>query len=208
MTVSIIGDVHGHIDSYKQVANGCEHSIQIGDMGFNYLGLNELDHNKHKFFGGNHDNYGDYHKCKYSLGDYGLDELGGLEFFFVRGAFSVDIMYRLEENMNNKKSWWSQEELLYDQMRMCEEEYRKVKPKVMLTHTAPREAIKNMFSNSLLMRLGLGSDFVSQTSSFLQSLFEIHQPDTWVFGHFHQNITESINGTKFVCLPELGYIDL
>lgn len=65
----VIGDVHGHLDSYVQVAKKAHASFQVGDMGFNYDYLlkkkypghsspNEpLDSNRHVFIGGNHDNY-------------------------------------------------------------------------------------------------------------------------------------------------------
>jgi predicted phosphodiesterase len=209
---TIIGDVHGKFEAYKQITNDCEYSVQIGDMGLDYSYLfYNLDDKKHKFLGGNHDNYDQYPAVKHSLGDYGDREVGGLDFFFIRGAFSVDIGYRLvgtHGNMSGYDSWWNQEELNYAQMRDCEELYKKSKPRVVLTHTAPHQAITDNFSNDLLIRLGLGHDFCSKTSGFLQVLFELHQPDIWVFGHFHKDIKDTINGTEFICLPELGFIDL
>lgn len=208
MATTIIGDVHGKMDSYIQIAKDCEASVQVGDMGFNYYALKQLNANKHMFFGGNHDNYDEYYDVLHNLGDFGNRKVGSLKFFFVRGAFSVDIMYRLDHNINKIKSWWPQEELRYDQMRKCEELYRRTKPSVVLSHTAPTHTIKDNFDNYVLGRLGFGDKFVSQTSSFLQTLFEIHQPDLWVFGHFHKSIKDTINGTEFICLPELGFIDV
>jgi len=207
--LTIIGDVHGHIDSYRQIAEGSKYSIQLGDMGFNYLGLNSLDPDRHKFFGGNHDNYDFYHQVPHSLGDFGLDELNGVEFFFVRGAFSVDIMYRLDQNMNGKKSWWDAEQLTYEQMRICEEEYAHCKPDLVITHTAPTKVIRDCFSTSPIHRLGFSENFQDHTSGLLQRLFEIHQPSRgWYFGHFHQDVVDTIDGTRFQCLPELGFVDI
>lgn len=53
----VIGDVHGHLDSYVQVAEQARCSLQVGDMGFDYKGLDGLDPELHRFIGGNHDNY-------------------------------------------------------------------------------------------------------------------------------------------------------
>ena len=32
----IIGDVHGHYDRYVKLAKKARHSIQLGDLGFDY----------------------------------------------------------------------------------------------------------------------------------------------------------------------------
>ena len=206
--LTVIGDVHGHIETYKQIAEDSEYSIQLGDMGFNYTGLNSLDPDKHKFFGGNHEDYDLYYQVPHSLGDFGMDEINGLEFFYVRGAFSIDIMYRLDQNMNGNKSWWDKEQLTYKQMSICEEEYAHQKPDIVITHTAPTKAIRDNFSTSTLNRLGFSDTFQDHTSGLLQRMFEIHQPSIWIFGHFHKGVVDTINGTEFHCLPELGFIDI
>ena len=211
MGITVIGDVHGRFDSYKSVIQNCDHSVQIGDMGFNYIALRDVDPLRHRFFGGNHDNYKDYDDVPHALGHYGVRIVNDVEFFFVRGAFSVDIAYRLagdHGNMSGYDAWFHQEELKYSEMVRCQSEYGRLKPKIVFSHTAPQHMIRDNFNTDLLIRLGLGHDFVSNTSDFLQRLFEIHQPDLWVFGHFHKNVKDTINGTEFVCLPELGTLEI
>jgi hypothetical protein len=53
----LIGDVHGHLASYGKVAAQAKCSLQVGDMGYDYGAFPNLDHTKHVFFGGNHDDY-------------------------------------------------------------------------------------------------------------------------------------------------------
>jgi hypothetical protein len=53
----LFGDVHGYIRSYAEIAKQVPCSIQVGDMGFDYKKLSDLDPARHVFVGGNHDNY-------------------------------------------------------------------------------------------------------------------------------------------------------
>ena len=46
-------------------------------------------------------------------------------------------------------------------------------------------------------------DHNSRTELMLQSMFEIHQPDYWIYGHHHKFLEKDFNGTHFVCLHEL-----
>ena len=56
MKVRIIGDVHGKYGEYLHLTDDAEYSIQLGDMGFSYNHMKELNPLNHTFFGGNHDN--------------------------------------------------------------------------------------------------------------------------------------------------------
>jgi hypothetical protein len=107
--VRIVGDVHGKTADYVRMIKESKvrHSVQLGDMAFDYGKLKELDCNDHKFFGGNHDNYDIYYKSKHALGDYGAVTLGPLDFFFIRGDFSIDKDIRLrQEAFGMGKGWW------------------------------------------------------------------------------------------------------
>jgi len=55
--IRIFGDVHGNIEDYVLCTKQAPSSVQLGDMGFDYSSLNELDPRFHVFVGGNHDNY-------------------------------------------------------------------------------------------------------------------------------------------------------
>jgi predicted phosphodiesterase len=214
--VRIIGDVHGFYDAYIPIAEEADYSIQIGDMGFNYSPLNTLDSKKHKFFGGNHDNYDIYFKSPHVLwgltktNNYGPSDHGGLKFFFVRGAFSIDWKHRQKTYlMGGGKSYWEGEELYLEDMRGCLREYKKYKPEIVITHECPRSISSKVGNNSLLSNLGYDpKTFSTRTSELLQTMLDAHKPKLWIFGHYHVAFDENINGTNFVCLPELGYTDI
>ena len=38
--IRFIGDVHGDIPNYVKIANEAEYSIQVGDLAFDYSGMN------------------------------------------------------------------------------------------------------------------------------------------------------------------------
>jgi hypothetical protein len=50
-------------------------------------------------------------------------------------------------------------------------------------------------------------DDPSITRQALNIMFEIHKPDFWFFGHWHDRRNWSIDGTRFVCLAELDWCD-
>lgn len=178
-----IGDVHGNIDQYLKLLD-CKESVQVGDMGFDYSLIPASS--DHKFIMGNHDNYEAGHiNC---LGDYGLHK----DIFFVRGAFSVDKHCRREGI-----DWFSQEELSY--RKMCEAIvwFEKIKPEYVVSHDCPQFLANNLW--------GYES---SATRKMLGAMYEIHQPKVWVFGHHHKSIDQVVGKTRFICLPELHYIDL
>lgn len=209
MTIRFVGDVHGHHKSYWKVVRDVPWSVQVGDMGFSY-GFFEhygLDPVHHRFLGGNHDNYDVIGDCPNSLGDFGLIEVPGWEhgsFFFVRGAYSIDKAVRTPG-----RDWWHEEELDMASCYQAIEAYKAAKPSIMVTHDCP-ESVGQVLSDQ-----GLGSNFLGKTTKIstrtgqmLQSMIECHQPETWIFGHWHVNFVRSCYGTSFVCLPELGYLDL
>lgn len=214
-TLRIIGDVHGKNDQYAELTKSCDYSIQVGDMGFDYRVLTTLgiDNEKHKFIAGNHDNYDKYYESAHTLNntkDFGLASHGGLEFFFVRGGFSIDWRQRQQHFLRGGgKSYWDNEELNIEEMEKALYEYRKVKPEVMITHECPRSISKYVGCNDILESFGYNPrTFSTKTSELLELMFQAHQPKRWYFGHYHNDWASTINGTTFICLNELGYIDL
>lgn len=215
----IIGDCHGLIKigrkrgypplgrTYLNIANGCEYSVQVGDMGFDYKDLVHLDHTKHVFLGGNHDNYDLYPTTPWALGDYGMKQIGCLNFFFVRGAFSIDKKGRIYNQwQSGHKTWWENEELSYGQGMYALKAYTDTKPDVMITHDCP-ESISNMVGDSgVLAAFGIPEDFVSTTQRLLQAMLEVHQPKYWFFGHYHKNWQKAVDMTLFTCINELSYV--
>ena len=193
--IRIIGDTHGRIESYRNIIKDIDHSIQLGDFGFEeWNQLSDINSDNHKILAGNHD---DYSICKYSqlyLGDYGNMNFHGMEFFFIRGAFSIDKAHRTENI-----SWWKDEELEYTEMMKAMNEYENTKPDMVLTHDCPDEVNELVF--------GITTKMNNPTSMLFKHLFELHQPKLWMFGHWHETLYKDIKGTTFVCLDELDYID-
>lgn len=213
--VRIIGDVHGKYEKYFPLTEDCDYSLQIGDMGFNYDSL-IIDSKRHKFFGGNHDNYDVYFRSPHTLrgltetNNYGPANHGGLKFFFARGAFSIDWKYRQKTYlMGGGKSYWEREELYLEDMFDCLEEYKEYKPEIVITHECPRSISSKVGNNDTLSSFGYDpNSFSTRTSELFQAMLETHKPKLWIFGHYHVSFDEIVNGTNFVCLPELGYTDI
>lgn len=182
-----IGDVHGHYKRYREIVHQHSPTIQVGDFGFDYSILNGVDPSQHRVLGGNHDNYDDIHKFPHYLGDYGLWK----DIFFIRGANSIDQHCRTEG-----VDWWRKEELTYLELQDALERYQQVKTKIkiVVSHECPTSVIDFLTRGYI----------PSRTDQFLQCLFEIHQPELWVFGHYHIRAENILNGTRFVCLEELG----
>lgn len=214
MQLRLIGDVHQKIKDYIKLLDA-PYSIQLGDMGFDYSLLNQVDASKHKFLAGNHDNYSisEYVDDKPSiliseneryafsempahyLGNYGLFRVPETDqdIFFVRGAYSIDWRYR-----TIGIDLFEYEELSNYEMSLALDLYLKTKPRFVISHDAPLDATKNICSFLIKNR----------TAYLLQEMFENHQPELWVFGHHHVSISKIIGNTQFICLPELGVLDL
>lgn len=221
----VISDVHGHLKEYVDLVSEVEYSLQVGDMGFSYDYINQhLDPVKHRILGGNHDNYtkelcvckNGCEKCEnrgyiftklspHFLSDYGVWDVPGFgPIFYVRGAWSIDKDWRV-----NNVSWWEDEELTYAQCVNAIAKYEELKPKFVVTHTVPESIIPQIpFSRAF------GDDIHgSRTEKMLDNMYEIHQPETWIFGHWHTGWRKEIEHpktskkTEFICLPELGSVD-
>ncbi len=219
----IVSDIHGNIDHYLNLIKGSEKSIQIGDLGFDYSRLSELDSNNHKWFGGNHDAY-DYEETNLPISfvldnpnlPYGIKDGKVVKFhkmtphflrnygiyddiFFIRGADSIDKQLRLLNNW----TWHEHEEMSYTECYKAVEMYEKIKPNYVLSHTCPLS-----ITNKLYLPLSGTVVLSSITNKMLDRMFEIHQPKWWIFGHFHQNWQEEVKGTKFICIDKMWALDL
>lgn len=193
--ITLIGDVHGKYKRYHEIIREKDrhsHSIQIGDFGFDYETLTNVDSKNHVFVGGNHDNYDKVNSVPNYLGDYGyVNNFNGVDFFFFRGAYSIDRQYR-----TIGVDWWEKEQLKTEDFIKARELYRDIKPDLVLTHDCPQSLY------SYLLPPG-AKIYENITSWALEELFNIHQPKFWRFGHFHKSWRKVINGTDFRCLNEL-----
>lgn len=190
----IFGDVHGLIDKYWKILsklNPKEKSIQIGDFGFKREHdwfLNNVDYNKHKILFGNHDYY-PYLNHDHSMGDYHYEQ--GI--FYVRGGESIDKNFR-----RVGVDWFEEEEIRFRTWYNIMDYYEQVKPTVVVTHDAPKEIGAKL----------VNSPRKSITREGLSELLNIHEPDLWVFGHYHKSAIIEYGPITFICLDELEVLDL
>lgn len=187
---------------YKRGGKGMDYSLQVGDMGIGFSdgGANskngkswspEIDLN-HKFIRGNHDDPSVCESHPNYLGDWGF--LPNPNIFYMSGGFSIDREWR-----TRGLDFWEDEQLSDEEMQKALNDYKDNKPKIVASHECP-VGVKNLFvTNPPKLEID------SRTEKILQDMFEIHQPDYWIFGHHHQFKEKDFNGTHFVCLDELLY---
>ncbi len=210
----IIGDVHGKFSQYEAIASKAEFSLCLGDFGFadswNKLYYSGLNPESHKVLAGNHDPYDMAPKSPFYLGDFGEATIGGVSLFFIRGGISIDRTYREAERINRgPRTWWSQEELSFAQMIECMKAYRRAKPSIVVSHV-PCASFASVMSpdDKILVDFGFHKGFKEATQLLGDELLKIHRPKVWTSGHFHKSFQDEINGTRFVGLAELEYVDI
>lgn len=192
--ITIIGDVHGKYERYHKLIrqqDNYPYTVQLGDFGFKYETLNNVDSTKHLIIPGNHDNYNICYRYPHFLGDYGYTKLNGVEFFYYRGAYSIDRQYRTVGI-----DWWQDEQVSIDQFMKARELYREIKPRLVITHDCPQNIAAQMLNPG-------DKVYENMTGWALQELLNIHEPDYWFFGHWHQSRKIKYGNTNFICLDEL-----
>lgn len=198
--ITLIGDLHGKYERYHRIIRQKDrfpYTVQLGDFGFNYDTLKNVDPKNHVFIGGNHDNYDKVDNIPNYLGDFGYTvNFNGIDFFYYRGAYSIDRQYRTVGI-----DWWEKEQNNIETFMEARELYRSIKPDVVLTHDCPEILVAYL--------LPAGAKIYQNTTSWaLQELFNVHQPKLWIFGHWHRSWSMSLNGTEFRCLNELETYNL
>jgi hypothetical protein len=208
MIMRLIGDVHGKYDRYKKIIGDCKNSVQVGDMGvgFRRLGTMRGDvkefyanpphyamtEGNHRFIRGNHDNPS---VCK-NHSQYIPDGYMENNMMFVGGALSIDRHMRQEDY-----NWWPEEELSMNQLNDIIDNYLQHKPEIMVTHECPDDiAFKFLYSEKF--------EDKSRTRQAFSSMWQMHKPKMWIFGHWHRSYNENVLGTQFICLNELEYVDI
>ena len=207
----IISDVHGQFDLLRRRMKEMrlkfpnDTMCQIGDMGIGFPKSQSTDFPKHfKFFRGNHDNPEICRAHPNYLGDFGSFDMDGLNAFFVGGAWSIDRHLRKEG-----VSWWEGEELTIPELNQALDEYIAAKPDIMLTHDGPSPAthyILNRFALQTQAWYKEQSVIPTRTGQALSEMFRSHKPKLWIFAHWHVNFEKIIDGTKFICMEELGSV--
>lgn len=200
-----IGDLHGDWNVLNNIFQKykTENLIQVGDLGLGFPEMinvhtgkpfakdPEILPDRFKFIRGNHDNPEVCKRYPNYLGDYGVDEETGM--FYISGAWSIDVGLRTPG-----VDWWRDEELDYSELQKAIELYEKTKPNVVLSHTCP----------AIIANFLIPTPHGSRTENALETMFKIHRPKTWLFGHWHIVWRKDILGTDFICLAPNARISL
>ena len=188
-----IGDVHAKFNQYRKIVAECENSIQVGDFGIGFASVPDVNIN-HRFIRGNHDNPGLSAQQHNWISDGHFER----EMFFLGGGFSVDRVHRTEG-----VDWWPDEQLSTGELYQMVDRYSNLKPRVLVCHECPSNVVINLFDKPLMKWKS-----PSKTSHALGSMLAEHAPEIVIFGHWHQRRDKTIDNTRFICLEELGWIDL
>ncbi len=115
--------------------------------------------------------------------------------------------------------YWPNEELSYRECEQALELYKQTKPKIVVSHECPANINEVININNF----DIGP---SRTAQLLQLMLNAHAPNMWIFGHWHRNMRfyydgvgktlkgieynhgKLARGTSFICLGELGYMDI
>lgn len=202
-----IGDVHGKYERYSTIIRGRPESIQVGDMGVGFFRhdmspapnpphyLMTGDGADHRFIRGNHDNPTVCRSQSQWIPD-GSVHKGA---FCVGGGLSIDRKYR-----TSGLNYWPDEEIAENDWEPILADYAALKPDVVCAHECPEKAADFILAAFNKMKIF----DVSITRLMLQRMFEIHQPEIWIHGHWHVSIKYKIERTTFVSLAELETFEL
>jgi len=188
--ITFVGDIHGNFNAYKQIIDGHDNVIQLGDYGMGFVPNEVTDINK-RFIRGNHDDPRACEKEPNYIHDGTIEHYNGETMMFIGGADSVDKHRRVEG-----VSWWRDEECSYPQLLHFYDDYMRHKPTIMVTHDCPEEVSKVLCRTNNMTKFP-GS---SRTRNALQNMWENHKPRCWLFGHWHTSFDMTILGTRFICL--------
>lgn len=196
-----IGDVHGKYGPYKTILKDHIRTIQVGDMGVGFIDPhtekampNPPHHamvkDNHRFIRGNHDNPAVCREHSQWIKDGTVEG----EVMFIGGATSIDREWRIKDY-----TWWQDEELSVQDLHTMLNIYHTTRPRVMVTHECPEVVAERVLAAYNMRKF----EDRSATRQAFQAMLETHQPDIWIFGHWHVSFDSTINGTRFVCLAEL-----
>ena len=203
----LIGDIHGERSVYLGHVQDVPYTLQLGDLDDDYSHLQALDPACHRFLPGNCDNYDFLTGQTHSLGDFGIwdvPEFGPI--FFVRGAWSADWRAKVTKDVlrcgivMRKKNLWDQEEIPNEMCYKAYDAYREANPKFVVSHTCPDSVFP-------IVNAG-GKAPKTRTGTTLEAMLQYRRPKVWVFSHHHVSIDEEIEGTRFVCVNALRFLDL
>lgn len=208
----LVGDIHGKIIPYLDLIADCEESIQVGDFGMGFLSPYQMERvaeahasGDHRFIRGNHDDPAICREAPGWIADGHYD--AERDMMFIGGAWSIDHQYRKDfDEKHGTTSWWPDEELTTPEFARIYADFVYHKPSIVVTHDCPMQVSYELFFTGKYRMFGPHQS--TRTAEALQSMFYQHQPDLWVFGHWHYPERQKIDGTEFVCLAELEHLDI
>ena len=119
--------------------------------------------------------------------DYSVMEYCNKTIQFIGGAVSIDRTHRCEG-----MSYWADELVKFDEDK-CQ------KVDMLITHTAPSWCFPQKFNRMVYdwaaADMSLLKD-LTEERSIMDKIFNICQPSLHLYGHFHSNWTETVNGCK------------
>ena len=188
-----IGDTHTKFEEYRAIKNEVDKSIQVGDFGFGFRDVPEdIFRETDRFILGNHDDphLGRQNPAHLESGH----EWEGV--FAFNGAASSDRCSRIEN-----VDWWAAEEHTYDEFNSILDKWEVSSCDVVVSHDCPQEIYPLISSHHRY-------DEASKTRQALSSLIYIRKPKIFIFGHHHKSFDEVYEDIRFICLPELKFIDI
>lgn len=205
MKIRAIGDAHGHMDKYVPITVGVEHSILLGDIGFGFGIDIPILEPTHRMIRGNHDSPAEFKLHPNHIDDGTIEKIKEkdeeISVMYIGGAWSVDWEWRQQRMAHGGKAiWWKDEECSVREFNRMIEAYEENHPTIMFTHDCPTMAANALDSHHSW------DNFKTRTA--FDSMWEIHKPEMWIFGHHHMSKAMDIQGTRFICLDELAYIDI
>jgi len=220
-----IGDLHGNFRIINQYGFKEVNIVQVGDFGLGFEKNDEKvmdywnkswkargmhvytirgNHDDPKWWDGRYDGrWSNIHLVK----DYAVLHLEGKNILCVGGARSIDRADRIvaREGSFSENFWFPGEDFVYDEDQLIFAlEGNKID--VVVTHSAPhfciplhKGSIVDHFvtrDKDLLLDIQLERELHTRMWEVMKS--KGNKPDKWVYGHFHKNNVEYIEGTKFV----------
>ena len=220
----LLGDIHGSFSHLEYIINNTveKNIIQVGDFG---LGFKELEadlktlkriddlllHESKELYviRGNHDNpkfwdgsYEDKFNNIYLVEDYAVHYIEDKKILFMGGAVSIDRLQRVAG-----KSWWLLEGFDYNEDKLTDILKFAGGVDMVVTHTSPSFCHPRGF-NSLVHSFAyedktLLTDLKAERAEMDRAYSVIcsyGKPSHWFYGHFHSDVHEEIDGTKFILL--------
>lgn len=197
--VRFIGDIHGLIYQYLTLIQESPlPTVQVGDFGFGFIHGNPIEYadaDKHRFIRGNHDSPAVCKEQPNFIPDGTVENNVG----YLGGASSIDRMFRVEG-----VSWWEDEQCSISELHRILDRFCAEKPEVIISHECP-EFVSNAICEAYSKTKYIDDN---RTRQMLEQIYYHYKPKLHIFGHWHLDFDWTYQGTRFICLPELAYIDI